>query len=59
VTTSSVSGEFCPIYNIENGLLIQHSPPPHANMVTTALARRDKEANVPYVVNGLEVMFLQ
>ncbi|OAM01648.1 DUF4815 domain-containing protein [Wolbachia endosymbiont of Dactylopius coccus] len=52
-------GEFYPIYNIENGVLIEHSPPPQANIVTTALARYDKEANGSYVVNGLEVMFLQ
>lgn len=51
-------GEFYPIYNIENGVLIEHSPPPQANIVTTALARYDKEANGSYVVNGLEVMFL-
>ncbi|TVS94190.1 DUF4815 domain-containing protein, partial [Wolbachia pipientis] len=55
----STDGEFYPIYNIENGVLIQHSPPPQANIVTTALARYDKEANGSYVVNGLEVMFLQ
>ncbi len=55
----SVNGEFYPIYNIENGVLIEHSPPPQANIVTTALARYDKEANGSYVVNGLEVMFLQ
>ncbi len=52
-------GEFYPIYNIENGVLIEYSPPPQANIVTTALARYDKEANGSYVVNGLEVMFLQ
>ncbi len=52
------AGEFYPIYNIENGVLIEHSPPPQANIVTTALARYDKEANGSYVVNGLEVMFL-
>ncbi|WP_341823686.1 DUF4815 domain-containing protein [Wolbachia endosymbiont (group A) of Agelastica alni] len=55
----SASGEFYPIYNIENGVLVEHSPPPQANIVTTALARYDKEANGSYVVNGLEVMFLQ
>ncbi|WP_264953864.1 DUF4815 domain-containing protein [Wolbachia endosymbiont (group A) of Endotricha flammealis] len=53
------AGEFYPIYNIKNGVLIEHSPPPQANIVTTALARYDKEANGSYVVNGLEVMFLQ
>ncbi|MBA8757831.1 DUF4815 domain-containing protein [Wolbachia pipientis] len=58
LTTNAV-GEFYPIYNIENGVLIEHSPPPQANIVTTALARYDKEANGSYVVNGLEVMFLQ
>ncbi len=39
-------------------MLIQHSAPPQANVVTTALARYDREANGSYVVNGLEVMFL-
>ncbi|GFS78661.1 DUF4815 domain-containing protein [Nephila pilipes] len=53
------SGEFYPIYNIENGVLVRYSPPPQANIVTTALARYDKEANGSYVVNGLEVMCLQ
>lgn len=38
--------------------MIQHSAPPQANVVTTALARYDREANGSYVVNGLEVMFL-
>ncbi|WP_353281299.1 DUF4815 domain-containing protein [Wolbachia endosymbiont (group B) of Horisme vitalbata] len=59
VTVNSTNSEFYPIYNIENGVLIEHSPPPQANIVTTALARYDKEANGSYVVNGLEVMFLQ
>ncbi len=59
VTVNSTNGEFYPIYNIENGALVEHSPPPQANIVTTALARYDKEANGSYVVNGLEVMFLQ
>ncbi|WP_353273367.1 DUF4815 domain-containing protein [Wolbachia endosymbiont (group A) of Agelastica alni] len=59
VTVNSTNGEFYPIYNIENGVLIEHSPPPQANIVTTALARYDKEANGSYVVNGLEVMCLQ
>ncbi|BET30048.1 hypothetical protein wCauBTS_06550 [Wolbachia pipientis] len=57
--TGNAAGEFYPIYNIENGVLVQYSPPPQANIVTTALARYDKEANGSYVVNGLEVMFLQ
>ncbi len=59
VTVNSANGEFYPIYNIENGVLVEHSPPPQANIVTTALARYDKEANGSYVVNGLEVMCLQ
>jgi hypothetical protein len=58
VLSSSINGEFYPIYNIENGVLIQHSAPPQANLVTTALARYDREANGSYVVEGLEVMFL-
>ncbi|APR98562.1 DUF4815 domain-containing protein [Wolbachia endosymbiont of Folsomia candida] len=58
ITASSINGEFYPIYNIENGVLIQHSAPPQANLVTTALARYDREANGSYVVEGLEVMFL-
>jgi hypothetical protein len=40
-------------------VLIEHSPPPQANIETTALARYDKEADGSYVVSGLEVMFLQ
>ncbi|APR99017.1 DUF4815 domain-containing protein [Wolbachia endosymbiont of Folsomia candida] len=52
------NGEFYPIYNVENSVLIQHSAPPQANLVTTALARYDREANGSYVVEGLEVMFL-
>lgn len=58
VVASLINGEFYPIYNIENGVLIEHSPPPQANIVTTALARYDREANGSYVVNGLEIMFL-
>ncbi|WP_168464790.1 DUF4815 domain-containing protein [Wolbachia endosymbiont of Ctenocephalides felis wCfeT] len=58
VSPSSANGEFYPIYNVENGILIQHSAPPQANLVTTALARYDREANGSYVVEGLEVMFL-
>lgn len=57
--TTNAAGEFYPIYNIENGVLIEHSPPPQASIVTTTLARYDKEANGSYVVNGLEVMCLQ
>lgn len=56
--TQNSASEFYPIYHIENGVLIQHSPPPQANVVTTALARYDREANGSYVVNGLEVIFL-
>src|SRR6266576_3992125 len=59
VTKRSVNGEFYPIYNVENGVLIEHAPPPQANAVNTALARYDREANGSYVVNGLDVMFLQ
>ncbi|APR98690.1 DUF4815 domain-containing protein [Wolbachia endosymbiont of Folsomia candida] len=57
-TINPENGEFYPIYNVENGVLIQHSAPPQANLVTTALARYDREANGSYVVEGLEVMFL-
>jgi len=28
VTVNSTNGEFYPIYNIENGVLVEHSPPP-------------------------------
>nr|WP_255453534.1 DUF4815 domain-containing protein [Wolbachia endosymbiont of Atemnus politus] len=37
--------EFYPIYNIENGVLIQHSQPPQAYIITSVLARYDREAN--------------
>ncbi len=51
---------FTQIYNIENGVLIEHSPPPQANYSNyCSCSFMTKMANGSYVVNGLEVMFLQ
>lgn len=52
-------GEFYPIYGVENGILVQHAPPPQLDSVNAALARYDRESNGSYVVNGLDVMYLQ
>ncbi len=51
-------GEFYPIYAIENGVLIQHAPPPQLDAVNNALARYDRESNGSYVVNGLDITYL-
>lgn len=49
--------EFYPIYNINNGVLIQNQP--QLNAVNSALARYDRESNGSYVVNGMDVRYLK
>lgn len=50
------SGEFFPIYQVENGVLRAKEPPPNLDGVTQALARYDRDsAGGSYVVNGLGV----
>lgn len=53
------TGEFYPVYNVENGVLIISSPPPQLDAVTAGLARYDREANGSYVVSGFKVRFLE
>jgi len=59
LTPINPEGEFYPIYGVENGVLIQHAPPPQFDAVNSALARYDRESNGSYVVNGMDVRYLQ
>lgn len=43
---------FYPTHTIENGVLVNNTPPPQLDAVTAALARYDREANGNYVVSG-------
>ena len=52
------NGAFFPVYTIENGVLIQHAPPPEYQGVHHALARYDRESHGSYVTSGLEVRYL-
>ena len=50
------SGEFFPIYQVENGLLRAKEAPPNLDGVTQALARYDRDSSGgSYVVSGLSV----
>ena len=51
-------GNFYPIYNIENGVLVQKALAPQLDSVSTALARYDDESNGSYVVDGMNVTCL-
>lgn len=57
--TPAGDGEFYPVYNVENGVLIIQSPPPQSDAVTAGLARYDRDSNGSYVVSGLKVRFLE
>lgn len=57
--TPEGDGEFYPVYNVQNGVLIIQSPPPQSDALTAALARYDREAHASYVVNGFKVRFLE
>ncbi len=50
------TGEFFPIHQVDNGVLVQQAPPPQLNNVTQALARYDRESNGHYVVRGMKVI---
>lgn len=53
------SGEFYPVYTIEDGQLRAKEPPPNLDSVTQALARYDRDsAGGTYVVSGLVVKAL-
>jgi hypothetical protein len=50
------SGEFYPVYTVEDGVLRSKEPPPNLDAVTQALARYDRDsAGGTYVVEGLIV----
>lgn len=57
--TPDGTGEFYPVYNVQNGVLIIQSPPPQSDALTQALARYDREAHESYVVSGFKVRFLE
>lgn len=50
------TGEFYPIYTVENGIVRPKEPPPNLDAVTQALARYDRDSSGgSYVVSGLSV----
>lgn len=50
------TGEFFPIYTVENGIVRAKEPPPNLDAVTQALARYDRDSSGgSYVVSGLQV----
>jgi hypothetical protein len=50
------SGEFYPVYQVENGMLRAKEAPPNLDGVTQALARYDRDSSGgSYVVSGLNV----
>lgn len=57
--TPDGEGEFYPVYNVQNGVLVIQAPPPQSDALTAALARYDREAHESYVVNGFKVRFLE
>ncbi len=57
--TPDGDGEFYPVYNVENGVLIIQAPPPQSDAITAGLARYDRDSNGSYVVSGLKVRFLE
>lgn len=57
--TSESDGEFYPVYNVQNGVLVIQAPPPQSDALTQALARYDREAHQSYVVSGFKVRFLE
>lgn len=56
VSTDGQSGEFYPVYQIEDGVLRSKEAPPNLDGVTQALARYDRDSSGgSYVVSGLNV----
>lgn len=47
------TGQFFPVYTVENGVLQNRIEPPQLDGVIQAIARYDREANGHYVVTGL------
>jgi len=50
------TGQFFPVYLVENGVLVNQVPPPQLDGVTQAIARYDRESNGSYVVAGFRVI---
>lgn len=49
-------GDFYPVYQIENGIVLSKAPPPQVDAVSTAIARYDRQsAGGFYVSSGLTV----
>lgn len=54
------SGDFFPVYTVEDGVLRAKEPPPNLDAVTQALARYDRDsAGGTYVVSGLMVKAME
>lgn len=54
------SGDFFPVYAVEDGMLRAKEPPPNLDAVTQALARYDRDsAGGTYVVSGLMVKAME
>lgn len=50
------TGDFYPVYTVDNGILLAKDPPPNLDSVTQAIARYDRDsAGGDYVVSGLQV----
>lgn len=48
-------GNFYPVYEVDNGVLVNPTPPPSLDPVVMALASYDRDANGHYVVSGCGV----
>lgn len=56
VSGDGQSGEFYPVYTVEDGVLRAKEPPPQLDSVTQAIARYDRDnSGGSYVVSGLNV----
>jgi hypothetical protein len=51
-------GDFFPVTEINNGVLVTQTPPPQIDPLLSGLARYDREANGNYIVNGFKVISL-
>lgn len=55
----NLSGNFYPVFRVNNGVQIIKQPPPQLDSVTTAIARYDRETNGQgYVIHGLSTYVL-
>ncbi|GAB7080888.1 DUF4815 domain-containing protein [Megalodesulfovibrio paquesii] len=56
-STDGQTGDFYPIYTVDNGALRAKEPPPNLDSVTQALARYDRDsAGGTYIVSGLRTL---